>query len=138
MNQSKQVPESLSTTQLLARLSEQTAELVRDEIRLAQAELRSKTSSAGLGIGMFGASGVLALFGLAGLLTAAIAALSLALPVWLAALIVSVVVFAIAGASALFGKSKVKAAGSLTPRRTLDSLKQDVSEVKESSTHERA
>ncbi len=138
MNQSKQVPESLSTTQLLARLSEQTAELVRDEIRLAQAELRSKTSSAGLGIGMFGASGVLALFGLAGLLTAAIAALSLVLPVWLAALIVSVVVFAIAGASALFGKSKVKAAGSLAPRRTLDSLKQDVTEVKESSTHERA
>lgn len=138
MNESKQVPESLSTAQLLAILSEQTAELVRDEIRLAQAELRSKTSSAGLGIGMFGASGVLALFGLAGLLTAAIAALALVMPVWLAALIVSIVVLAIAGASALFGKSKVKAAGSLTPRRTLNSVKQDVTEVKESSSRERS
>ncbi len=138
MNRSQHVPENLSTPQLLARLSEQTAELVRDEIRLAQAELRSKTTSAGVGIGMFTASGVLALFGLAGLLTAAIAALSLAVPLWLAALIVSVVVFAIAGASALFGRSKVKAAGSFAPRRTLDSLKQDVTEVKERGTHERA
>src|SRR5699024_11365999 len=69
--------------------------------------------------------------------TAAIAALSLAVPLWLAALIVSVVVFAIAGASALFGRSKVKAAGSFAPRRTLDSLKQDVTEVKERGTHER-
>ena len=137
MNRSQQVPESLSTSRLLARLSEQTAELVRDEIRLAQAELRSKSTSAGLGVGMFGASGVLALFGFAGLLTAAIAALSLALPLWLAALIVAAVVLAIAGTSALFAKSKVKAAGSFAPRRTLDSLKQDVTEVKERGTHER-
>src|SRR5690625_2550546 len=137
MNRSQQVPEGLSTSRLLARLSEQTAELVRDEIRLAQAELRSKSTSAGLGVGMFGASGVLALFGFAGLLTAAIAALSLALPLWLAALIVAAVVLAIAGTSALFAKPKVKAAGSFGPRRSRDSVNQDVTEAEERGTHGR-
>jgi|SRR5690625_4760432 len=136
MTESQEIPEGLSTAELLARLSAQTAELVRDELRLAQAELRSKASDAGLGIGMFGASGLLVFFGIAGLITTAIAALALVLPVWLAALIVTAVLFLIAGGTALLGRSKVKSAGSFAPRRTLDSVKQDVSEIKESSHNE--
>lgn len=136
MTESQEIPEGLSTAELLARLSEQTAELVRDELRLAQAELRSKASDAGLGIGMFGASGLLVFFGIAALITTAIAALSLVLPVWLAALIVTAALFLIAGGAALLGRSKVKSVGSVTPRRTLDSVKQDVSEIKESTHHE--
>ena len=38
-------------------------ELIRSEIRLAQAEMTEKGKRAGLGIGMFSAAGLLALFG---------------------------------------------------------------------------
>ena len=62
------------------RLSEQIPELVRSEIRLAQAELAEKGKHAGLGIGLFSGAGLLALYGLAGLLTTAVIALDLALP----------------------------------------------------------
>ena len=47
---------------LVQRLSQQTATLVRQEMRLAQAELQEKGKRAGLGAGMFGA-GVLGLLG---------------------------------------------------------------------------
>ena len=89
------------------RLSEQIPELVRSEIRLAQAELAEKGKHAGLGIGLFSGAGLLVLYGLAGLLTTAVIALDLALPLWLAALIVTVVLFAAAGVAALVGKKQV-------------------------------
>ena len=44
------------------RLSEQIPELVRSEMRLAQAELTEKGKQAGLGIGLFSGAGLLALF----------------------------------------------------------------------------
>ena len=47
------------------RLSEQIPELVRSEIRLAQAELTEKGKRAGVGVGLFSAAGLLALYGLA-------------------------------------------------------------------------
>ena len=71
--------------------------LVRDEMRLAQAEMTQKGKKAGLGIGLFSVAGLLAFFGLAVLITTAILALALVLPAWLAALIVTVVLFAGAG-----------------------------------------
>ena len=65
---------------LAHRLSEQIPELVRSELRLAQAELTEKGKKAGLGIGMFSAAGLLAFFGVATLITTAILALALVLP----------------------------------------------------------
>ena len=82
---------------LVHRLTEQIPELVRSEMRLAQAELTQKGKKAGLGIGMFSAAGLLAFFGLATLITTAILALALVVPAWAAALIVAAVLLAIAG-----------------------------------------
>src|SRR5690349_19893616 len=79
------------------RLTEQVPELVRSEVRLAQAELTQKGKAAGVGLGAFGTAGVLALYGLGAVFTAAIAALALALPVWAAALIVAAVIFLLVG-----------------------------------------
>ena len=76
---------------LVHRLSEQIPELVRSEMRLAQAELSEKGKKAGLGIGMFSAAGLLAFLGLCVLITTAILALALVLPAWAAALLVAVV-----------------------------------------------
>lgn len=92
---------------LVHRLSEQVPELVRSEMRLAQAELSEKGRRAGIGVGMFSAAGLLAFFGVAALVTAAIAALALVLPVWASALIVAGVLLAAGGIAALLGRRKV-------------------------------
>lgn len=112
------------------RLSEQIPELVRSEMRLAQAELAQKGKHAGVGVGLFGGAGVLALYGVGGLLVTAAVALDLVMPLWLAALIVSVVVLAVAGIAALMGKKQVAAATPAAPQRAVAGVKQDVEAVK--------
>lgn len=123
--------DSPSTAELVSRLSEQSSRLVRDELKLAQAELTEKAKHAGLGAGLFGAAGLLGFLGLAVLITTAILALALVLPAWLSALIVAVVLFVAAGVAALVGKKQVKRASPPAPGRTIDSVKRDVEEVKE-------
>ncbi|MCK5757213.1 MAG: phage holin family protein, partial [Mycobacterium sp.] len=78
-----------SVGQLVSQLSEQTSRLVRDEMRLAQKELQQSVKHAGIGAGMIGAAGLLAVLGLATLIAGAVAALALVLPVWASAVIVA-------------------------------------------------
>lgn len=112
------------------RLSEQVPELVRSEVRLAQAELAEKGKAAGLGIAGFGAAGVLALYGLGLLLTAAVLALALAVPAWAAALIVAGAVLLVAGGAAMFGKKEVAQATPPAPERAVAGVKEDVATLK--------
>ena len=76
--------------------------------------MTEKGKRAGMGIGMFGGAGLVALYGVGALVATVILALALAMPAWVAALIVAVVLFAVAGVLALIGKSKVAEAH---PRR---------------------
>jgi uncharacterized membrane protein YqjE len=115
---------------LVHRLSEQIPELVRSELRLAQAELTEKGKRAGLGIGMFSAAGLLAFLGISTLVTTAILALALVLPAWAAALIVAVLLFAGAGVAALVGKKEVEQATPPAPERTIANVREDVATVK--------
>ena len=117
-----------STGELLAQLTDQSARLVREEVEHAKAELRDDVRHVGLGVGLAGTAGLLALYGLAALLVAAGAALALAMDVWLAALVVAIGLFVIAGAAALVAKAQAAQAG--PPIRTVESLKQDVATVK--------
>jgi uncharacterized membrane protein YqjE len=115
---------------LVHRLSELIPELVRSEIRLAQAELSEKGKRAGLGIGMFSAAGLLAFLGLSTLVATAVLLLALVLPAWAAALIVAVLLFAGAGVAALVGKKEVEQATPPTPERTMANVREDVAAVK--------
>jgi len=124
-----------STGELFSRLSTDLTTLVRDELRLATAEMSVKAKRAGVGAGMFGAAGLLALYGLGALFAAIIAALSLVMDVWIAALIVAVVLFIAAGIAGLLGKNKVSEAGSPVPERTVESVKADVDAVKHARDH---
>lgn len=121
-----------SIAALVKQVTEESSRLVRTELKLAQLEMTEKAKTAGVGVGAFGAAGVLALFGIACLLAAAIAALSLVLPVWAAAAIVGGVVLVIAAVAALIGKKKVSEASPPVPSSTVESVKADVAEVKES------
>jgi uncharacterized membrane protein YqjE len=115
---------------LVHRLSEQIPELIRSELRLAQAEMTAKGKKAGLGVGLFSVAGVLALFGVATLVTTAILLLDLVLPAWAAALIVAAVLLAGAGVVALVGKKEVAAAIPAAPERTIASVREDVDTLK--------
>ena len=115
---------------LVSQLSSQIPALIRSEIRLAQAEVTAKGKQAGIGLGMFSDAGLLAFFGLAFLLTTVALLLALVLPGWLAALIVAVALFAVAGVAALLGKQKVAQAGPPTPERTIESVREDVATIK--------
>jgi uncharacterized membrane protein YqjE len=114
------------TGELLKELSDHTTTLVKQEIELAKAELQEKGKKAGLGAGMFGGAGLFGVFAFAALTTAIIAALDSAMPLWLAALIVTVVYGAIAGVLALQGRDKVQQATPPIPEQATESVKEDV------------
>jgi uncharacterized membrane protein YqjE len=120
-----------STSELVQRASEQITVLVRDEIALAKAELTEKAKHAGIGVGLFGGSGALALYGVGTLIATLIIVLDLMMPLWLSALIVTVVLFAVAGILALLGKRQVSRAVPPEPEATIESVKADVDEVKQ-------
>ncbi len=119
-----------STSELVQRASEQISRLVRDELALARAELAEKGKHAGVGVGLFGGGGVLALYGLGALLIAIGLLLDLVMPNWVAALIVAVVLFLVAGVMALVGKKQVSQAVPPMPKAAADSVRADVDTVK--------
>jgi hypothetical protein len=119
-----------STGELVSQLSEQVSTLVRDELALAKAEVTEKGKRAGVGAGLLGGGGVLALYGVGALLFTIGALLALVMPAWLAALIVTVALFLAAGVAALIGKNQVKQAVPPAPMDAVESTKKDVDAVK--------
>ena len=116
--------------ELISHLGEQVSTLVRDELTLARMEVVEKGKRAGFGAGLLGGAGVFALYGVAALLVTIGAALALVVPAWLAALIVTVVLFVAAGVAALIGKKQVKQAVPPEPEAAMASGKRDVEAVK--------
>jgi uncharacterized membrane protein YqjE len=116
---------------LVQELSQQTAALVRQEMRLAQVEMQEKGKRVGIGAGMFGGAGLVALYGVGALIAAVIVLLGTAVEPWLAALIVGVVLLAVAGVLALLGRKQVDQATPPKPERAMESVQRDVDHVKE-------
>ena len=120
----------LSTAQLVSRMTEQTSELVRTEVQLAKAEIQATVKDVGKGAGLFGGAGVTALYGVGALIATAILGLATVVDAWLAALIVTVVLFAVAGVLALAGKKKVSQAAPPV-EATKRNVAQDIAAEKE-------
>ncbi|MGW3370012.1 phage holin family protein [Streptosporangium canum] len=123
--------DALSTAELIRQMSEEVSRLVRDELRLAKLELAEKGRHAGIGAGLFGGAGVVALYGGGALAAAVILLLALAMPAWAAAAIVGVVLLAVAAVLGFLGKRQVTEAVPPAPERTIESLKHDIDVVKE-------
>jgi uncharacterized membrane protein YqjE len=116
---------------LVHQLSEEIPQLVRSEIRLAQAEVAEKGKRVGIGIGMFSVAGLLAFFGVATLVATAVLALAEAIPGWAGALIVTAVLLVLAGVFALLGKGKVSDGQPLKPERAVAGVQEDIAVIKE-------
>ncbi|OBB59924.1 hypothetical protein A5757_12680 [Mycobacterium sp. 852013-51886_SCH5428379] len=119
-----------SIGELMGQLSAQTSRLVRDELRLAQKEFQESAKHAGIGAGLLSVAGLFAFLGLVTVIAAAVAGLSLVLPVWAAALIVAVVLFIVAGVAALVSKKQVEEITPAAPR-TAETVKADIQEIKD-------
>ena len=119
-----------SVGELVQQLSNQTAMLVRQELRLAQTELQAKGKRVGIGAGMFGGAGVVALYGVGALIAAAIIGIGTLMEPWIAAVIVGVVLLAVAGVLALTGRKQVERGTPPVPEQAIESAKRDVDEVK--------
>lgn len=119
-----------SVGELVGQASEQLSRLVRQEVALAKEELAEKGRRAGRGGGLLGAAGAVGYAGLLALAATAAAALSLVLPVWAAALIVTAVLFALAGLLAATGRAQLRRAAPPTPEEALGSVRADVEEIK--------
>ncbi|WP_369055355.1 phage holin family protein [Kineococcus terrestris] len=124
-------PADASVGQLVSDLTQHMSRLVRDEVALAQMDLKEKGKKAGLGIGAFSVAGLLAFFGIGAVVTTAILALSLVVSPWLAALIVAVVLFALAAVAGLVGKKEIEQATPPVPEAAVEGVKKDVDAVKE-------
>lgn len=115
-----------SMGELFKQLSDEMSTLVRQEMRLAQAEMTEKGKRAGIGAGMFGGAGLLGVMALATLTACVIAVLAKGMDVWLAALIVTVVYAAGAGLLALRGKERIQTTTPAVPEQTVETVKEDV------------
>jgi uncharacterized membrane protein YebE (DUF533 family) len=129
--QTTQSPDERRVADLFKEFSEQTSTLIRKELELARAELSEKGKRAGIGAGLFGGSGLVALYGTGALIAALVMLLATAVAAWLAALIVAVALFVLAGVLALTGKKQVEQATPPVPERAIESAQQDVETVKE-------
>jgi hypothetical protein len=111
---------------LVKQLAGQTSTLVRQELDLAKAEMSEKAGVAGKGAGLFGGAAVAGLLAAGALTACVILALSEAIPAWLAALIVAVVLAAVAAVLAMQGRNRIRAATPPVPEQTVETVKEDV------------
>lgn len=122
-------PRGKTIGELVSSVSEQFSRLIRDELQLAQAQLAEKGKRLGTGAGFLGFAAVMGLYAFGVLLAAAVLGLATALPAWLSALIVAVVLLVVAGIAALLGKKAIDASKEFEAKPQ-EGIKEDLDAVK--------
>ena len=126
MSTSEPSQEQLSLAELLHRLSADYGVLARQELMLAKAEMGEKGKHAGVGIGLGAGVLVAAMLALGTLTAFLVAAIAVALPVWAAALIVTVLWIVVGGLLAFAARNQLNRARPLVPELTVKTVKEDV------------
>ena len=129
--QADQDTRSLGT--LFADLAEQLGQLLRQEVNLAKTEMTQKATQVGKQVGMVAAGGVVALLGIMAILAGIIIALGHAIPMWLSALIVGLLV-AGSGAFAIQRGIATLKQTSLVPQTTVKTIQEDASWIHEQAS----
>lgn len=114
-----------SIADLLAELSRETSQLVKQEVQLATTELTGKARQAGSHVGVAAAGGALAHAGLLVFLAALVLGLSeLGITPWLSALIISVLTVGVGYLFVNKGLAGLRSTN-VAPTRAMESLKED-------------
>jgi len=115
---------------IIKELMENISTLFRSEIALLKWEFKDTVAKLGGGIGLFAGALFLALVGVAFLfVTIVLGLVALGVPAWLSALIVTVVLFVVAGVLAMMGKKKF-AAVQFVPTKSVEQIKSDIETIK--------
>jgi hypothetical protein len=123
-------PRKRSLIELVTSVPTLVRELVQREIDLLKAEMLAKLKALGIGAGLIAVALVVLLGMLGVLLTAAILALSLVMPGWLAALLVAAVLLIVAAILALIGYRVLKKGIPPVPTESIDSVRRDIQAIK--------
>jgi uncharacterized membrane protein YqjE len=122
---------------IIKELTADFSNLFRNEIALLKLELKEAAAKLSGGAALMSAALFLALIGIAFLfVTITLGLVALGVPAWLSALIVTVVLFVVAGVLALMGKKKLESVNFVPSdsiehiRGDLDALKADVARVR--------
>src|SRR5690554_1542550 len=115
---------------LITDLPGLVSDLIAAEIEQLKAELKQKFTALGVGAGLIAGAAVVLLFMVGVLLTAAILALSLVMPGWLAALLVAVVLLLVAALLGWIGYRKLQTGIPPVPTETIASLQKDLDVVR--------
>lgn len=121
--------DSRPISEMVSGVIENVQNIVRSEVQLAKAELREEAKSAGKAAGMLAAGAALGFYAVGLFLMTVVWILATQMPNWVAALIVTVMVGAIAAALAMKGKSQLQEIHPMS--ETVDSVKEDVEWVKQ-------
>ena len=113
-----------SLGEIVGDVTQDLTQLLRQEMELAKTELKQEVAKTGKGVGLVGGAGVAGHLFLLFVSLTAVFALDEALPLWAAALIVSVLWGLAAAALALIGKKAIQEANPQLPK-TQRSLKED-------------
>lgn len=119
-----------SIGQIIADITRDFRDLLRDEVALAKAEFNQALKKIITGVILLAVGGVLATTGLSALVASAILGLTAYWSPWVAALVVGVAIIVIGGILAMAGIRNFRAA-EIMPDRTIRTLKDDAQAVKE-------
>ncbi|HWM33777.1 MAG TPA: phage holin family protein [Pseudolysinimonas sp.] len=124
------MPRKRSLIELVTSIPTLVQELVMREIELVKAEMLAKVKALGIGAGLLAGAALFLLAMLGVLLTAAIFALSLVMPGWLAALLVAAFLLIVAVVLGLIGYRVLKRGIPPLPTESIDSIKRDYRAIK--------
>lgn len=119
-----------SLGQIVKELTADISTLFRSEIALLKLEVKDTVTKLGGGAAMFAGAAFVALFGTAFLfVTITLGLVALGVPAWVSSLIVTVVLFVVAGVLAMMGKKKFSQVN-FVPSESVQQLKADVDAIK--------
>lgn len=115
---------------IVKELTADLSTLFRSEIALLKLEVKDTVAKLSGGTAMFLGAAFLAIFGLGFLfVTIVLGLVRLGVPAWLSTLIVTVVLFVVAGILAMMGKKKF-AAVQFVPTESIEQIKNDIESIK--------
>ncbi|HEY6136915.1 MAG TPA: phage holin family protein [Thermoanaerobaculia bacterium] len=115
---------------IVKELTADLSTLFRSEIALLKLEVKDTVAKLSGGTAMFLGAAFLAIFGLGFLfVTIVLGLVRLGVPAWLSTLIVTVVLFVVAGILAMMGKKKF-AAVQFVPTESIEQIKTDIESIK--------
>jgi|GEM_PF-6867258 uncharacterized membrane protein YqjE len=115
--------------EIASNIVENVQDIVHLEARLAVAEVKEKARQSALALLLLSAAAGAGFLGAACLVTTCIVAMAIVLPLWLSALLTGILLLFGAGLAYLLGRLALEKVD-LVPRRTLETLKEDLDWIK--------